>query len=295
MSGSARCAILFFTISLTLAPLLVKSQSLVQIVNFADQQFKAENYKSAINEYNRALFFGYSKQDVLYLNVANSYFFLKDFEQSIVFYDKTYFSTQSDSLKNEAILGKSFSLILEKEYLLAISETMNLDTTRSPLQNAKMNLFQGIAYFGLHEDQLATQSFKSCLTRLSPDGNLDFIDNQFKQIRRNERRYNPKTAWFLSLILPGSGQLYAGDFKNSANSLILVGGLFYLAVVYASNVSLLEALFFALPWVQRYYLGGAGKAESLTLDRQLKNRNAMYISVVDFLEKETQRNSKQLK
>jgi hypothetical protein len=267
----------------------VKSQSLAEIVAFADQQYKVENYKSAIYEYNRALFFGYSSQDKLYMNIAKAYFYQKDLDQSIVFFDKAYFNTASDSLKNEAILGKSFSLILEEQWLLAISEMMNMDTTTSLHQTAKMNLFQGIAYFGLHEDELAQKSFRNCLTKLSPGSNLEYIDNQFTLIRKNEKRYNPKTGWVLSLILPGAGQLYAGDYKNSINSLALVGGLFYLTIGYASSASVLEAFFIILPWIQRYYLGGAGKAENLTLEHQLKDRNNLYVSLVEYLETEFQR------
>ena len=70
MNGPVRFVTLCFTISFSLMVYPVKSQSLAEIVAFADQQYKVENYKSAIYEYNRALFFGYTRQDKLYMNIA---------------------------------------------------------------------------------------------------------------------------------------------------------------------------------------------------------------------------------
>ncbi len=284
MNGPIRFVVLFFAINFSVLSLSVKSQSLKEIVDFADQQYDTENFKSAINEYNRALFFGSQNQDRLYLNIAYSYFNLKDFDRSIVFFDKTFFNTQSDSIKNEAVLGKSFSLILENQYLLALSELMNIDTTRFKSQNSKTYFLQGIAYFGLHEDKLAEKSFILSLAGIPKNSNENFIKDKFALLKKNERRFNPRIAWFMSLILPGSGQFYAKEYKETLNSSLLLGGLFYLAVSYATNISVLEALFVMLPWVQRYYLGGATKAEKMTLDRQLENRNNLYISMVDFIE-----------
>jgi tetratricopeptide (TPR) repeat protein len=269
-----------------------KRQSLSEIVDFADQQYKSENFEIAASEYNRAIFFGNSNQDRLFLKIANCYFNLKDFEQSIVFYDKAYFVTQSDSIKNEAILGKSFSLIAENEWMLSLSELMNIDITKYHHQKVKMNFLQGIAYFGLHEDKLAEASFKNCIEDLSPNTETALIEKEFALIMKNEKRFNPKTAWLLSLIVPGSGQLYSKEYKEAANSAILLGGLFYLTVSFATRFSYLEAIVVMLPWFQRYYTGGANKAEKLAKDQQLVMRNNSYLSILDLLKTENLKESK---
>ena len=294
MNWSIRRVILSFAISTILFPALSSSQSLSEVVDFADQQYQSENFEVAAGEFNRALFFGHPEQGLLSLKIANCYFNLDDFEQSIVFYDKAYFTTQSDSIKNEAILGKSFSLIVENQWILALSELMNIDQPTNADQKFKIEFFKGITYFGLREDSLAKASFAVCLSELESTANVDLIEHEFELIRKSEKRFRPRTAWGLSLILPGSGQLYSKEYKEAANSAILLGGLFYLAVSYATKFSYLEALFVMLPWFQRYYIGGANKAEKLALEHRLALRYNSYLSIIELLEEEKLNGSKKL-
>lgn len=273
-----------FTISIVLSSLSLKSQDLQGMADFARQQYKAENYKNAIQEYNRALFFGYTPRDGLLLELADSYFNLKDYEQSIIHYDKAYFSTSSDSLKNEAILGKSFSLIMQQQWMLALSEIMNLDTALCSQQTARASFYQGIACFGMHEDKMAETAFKNCLLQLHDSVSGAGIEEMFASIRKNEKRFNPNVARVFSLLLPGSGQLYAKEYLDALNSAALVGGLIYLMVNFASKVSIMESLFVVMPWVQRYYFGGTYKAAMLTGNRREEFRYARYSKIVETIE-----------
>jgi len=293
MNWLIRFAILSFAINSILFPTIANSQDLSQVVDFADQQYKADNFEIAASEFNRALFFGHTEQDILFLKIASCYFNLKDFELSIAFYDKAYFATKSDSVKNEAVLGKSFSLIMENQWMLALSELMNMESIQYNQQRIKMNFLQGMAYFGLHKDDRAESAFHNCLQNLPEDSvNNTLIDKEFTLIRKSEKRFNPKTAWAMSLIVPGSGQTYSKEYKEAANSIILLSGLYYLTVSLATKISYLEALVVILPWFQRYYTGGANKAEKLALNKQLASRNNSYLSILDYLESQ---NLKQLK
>lgn len=294
MNWSIRCVILFYAINTILFPAVSVGQSLSEVADFAEEQYKSENFEVAASEFGRALYFGHSGQDKLFLKVANCYFNLKDFEQSIVFYDKAYFASQSDSIKNEAILGKSFSLIVENQWMLALSELMNIDNAASDDQKSKMNFLQGIAYFGLHEDELAESSFKKCLNDLPLNVDFQSIEHEFESIRKNEKRFNPKTAWALSLIIPGSGQFYSKEYKEAANSAILLGGLFYLTVNFATKFSFAEAVLVMLPWFQRYYIGGANKAEKFAIEQQLAMRNNSYQAILELLETKKFKESKSI-
>lgn len=258
-------------------------QNLSEIVRFSDQNFAGGNYELAANEYNRALFFGCPEQDQICLKIANCYFKQHKFEQSIQFYDRAYFSSTSDSIKTEAILGKAFSLIIGKNYLMALSELMNVDSAKNSYHDVKLNFLKGIAYFGLHEDESSEKSFKKCLAKLSME-NDSVIDLEFKAIKKSEKRFNPHTAWLLSMILPGTGQFYAGEVMEGFNSSLLLGGLFFSAVLIAEEYSFFIALVTILPWYQRYYMGGANKAERLTMEKQMVKRNDSYQSILRRIE-----------
>lgn len=260
------------------------SQNTDSIVTFSDQQFERGNYELAANEYNRALFFGNSYPDAICLKIASCYINLNKPELSALFFDRAYFSASSDSIKTEAILGKSFSLILDKQFMLALSELLNLDSAKISEQNIRLNFLKGIAHFGLNEDKLAEIDFKKCIVISSKNGYLNDIEKEFDMIERTEKRYNPHTAWLLSLIVPGSGQAYAGEYKDAANSAVLLGGLIYLATTFAVKYSALEAIVIILPWFQRYYMGGANKAERLTLENQERKRNDSYQRILSKIE-----------
>ncbi|MDP3642038.1 MAG: hypothetical protein Q8S54_02480 [Bacteroidota bacterium] len=173
---------------------------------------------------------------------------------------------------------------------MALSELMNIDSAKINNQEVKLNFLKGIAYFGLHEDDLSEEAFRKCAEGLSSNTGTSEIETDFNAIRKSEKRYNPHTAWLLSLLVPGAGQLYSGEFKEAANSAALLGGLLYLTVSFAGKYSVFEAIAVVLPWFQRYYMGGANKAEKLTLEKQLANRYQSYQSIMKRLEVECQKN-----
>ncbi len=259
-------------------------QNTDKIVIFSDQQYAKGNFELAANEYNRALFFGYTESDKLCLKIANCYLNLNKTDMSALFFDRAYFSGTTDSIKTEAILGKSFSLILDKQFMLALSELMNLDSAKIAEQDIKLNFLKGIAYFGLKQDELAETAFKKSTGKFSEKNSISGIKKEFQKIRKSEKRYNPHTAWLLSLIVPGTGQAYTGNYKESVNSTVLLGGIIYLAATFAAKYSALEAIAVILPWFQRYYMGGANKAERLALEKQESKRNESYQSILKYIE-----------
>ncbi len=259
-------------------------QDTESIVTFSDQQFERGNYELAANEYNRALFFGSSNPESICLKIASCYINLNQPALSAMFFDRAFFSASSDSIKTEAILGKSFSLILDKQYMLALSELMNLDSAKISEQNIRLNFLKGIAHFGLNEDKQAEIAFKKSILESTGKNYMNDIEKEFMLIRETETRYNPHTAWLLSLIVPGTGQAYAGEYKEAANSALLLGGIIYLATTFAVKYSALEAIVIILPWFQRYYMGGANKAERLTLEKQERKRNDSYQRMLSHIE-----------
>ena len=274
---------IIFCLIIELAGIPAFSQNLTEIIQFSDHHYANGNFELAANEYNRALFFGCKQSDQICLRIANCYFSMNRFEQSIQFYDRAFYSTNSDSIKEEAILGKSFSLIMENRYDMAISELMNIDSSKTLYHNIKLNFLEGIAYFGLHQDNLSELAFNKCLKQLSIASD-SVIQREFAVIKKSEKRYNPNTAYFLSIIFPGTGQYYTGHIKDGLNSTVLIGGLFYVAVLLAKEYSFIAAVVTVIPWIQRYYMGGASKAENFAKEKQTDIRIVTYHNILKKIE-----------
>ena len=64
------------------------------------------------------------------------------------------------------------------------------------------------------------------------------------------------------MIIPGSGQIYAGDWRNGLNSLLLTGGLMTLGIYTISAAGFIDGIVMVGPWYQRYYTGGFKRAET---------------------------------
>lgn len=103
----------FLIISLFLQT-VVYGQNVEDVMTFANEQFEEGNFPIASKEYNRALFFGYPDKAFVAKRIADCYTHLEQYELASDFYDRAYRFSTSDSMKNEAILGKTFCLLMNK-------------------------------------------------------------------------------------------------------------------------------------------------------------------------------------
>ena len=86
------------------------AQTLDETISFADEQFYLGNYQLAVKEYQRALFFSKGQHiDYLYRQIANSFFINKQYEQASYFYELSYKTSQTDSIKYEILFNKAQS------------------------------------------------------------------------------------------------------------------------------------------------------------------------------------------
>jgi hypothetical protein len=82
------------------------------------------------------------------------------------------------------------------------------------------------------------------------------------------------------MIIPGSGQFYAGDVKNGFNSLLLTGGFVTVGFIIAINYSLLDSFVSVIPWIQRYYIGGIKRSGDIAVDRKLQKQDEIYQEIL---------------
>ncbi len=260
----------------------LNAQSVSDVVSFADEQFEDGNYSIAAQEYNRALYFGHESVDVIALQIGHCYSRMDDYELASVFYDRAYIQSKSDSLKNEAILGKSFGLLLRNKNMQALNELLYFTDQVNSTQQIQMHFLKGIASYGIQSDSAAYNEFITVveLTELSDSSKL-LLDKEFKKVFKYHKKYNPTRTYIMSGLIPGSGQLSVGAIKDGLNSMALVTGLFFAALAIINNYSVLDAIITLIPWIQRYYLGGMDKAKILAEEKIVKERYKSYERIVE--------------
>jgi hypothetical protein len=252
------------------------------VVDFANDQYEKGNYDIASKEYNRAYFFGYEPKAVLCLQIAHCYQQLSNNTLAEDFYDKAYRFAQTDSLKAEAILGKAYCLLIDNNYILSISELLNLPENCTAEQQISYHFLKAIAHYGSQQDSASLTEFLEVaqLSKFTEEEKA-LIKSEFATVFHYNKKYNPKRAYIFSGIVPGSGQLSVGAIKDGINSMLLVGGLYILAINVVINYSFWDAFIALFPWVQRYYLGGMDKAKALAIAKIEEKRNESYLKIIE--------------
>ncbi len=130
------------------------------------------------------------------------------------------------------------------------------------LEVDKKNKFLlAICYFGIEDFEKSKQFFIEAL----PDSSLQIeIINAFGS-KKYLKRPNPNLFAFFSVLAPGSGQYFLGDFKNGINSQILLGTLVFIGIKISLIYSPFDGIITILPWFTRYYKGN--------IQRSKKNAN----------------------
>lgn len=253
------------------------AQSIEQTYAFANQQLLTNEYENAIKAYQRVMFFDTSKQlSNVYQNIAECYLQIENFTVALNYYDLAYNSCVSDSVKNELVFKKTLCNLKSKDYYLALAELMRLSNSLSDYFEIKKNFYTGVTYFGLNNYDL---SEKNILTANLSQESTEAIKLLYEKIRKTDR-INPKTAKSLSMILPGLGQLYCGDYKNAINSFALTTGFLLIAVSTAINYSILDAFLAVMPWYQRYYWGGFKNAEIIAIKKIEFKKNKYFQEII---------------
>jgi len=252
-----------------------RTQTVEETIRFADQEYHLGNYSSAAKEYQRAYFFG-DKTQVSFLNfkIGDSFFAMQDYEKAKSFYRQANQFAKKDSLKVEAFFKEVSCDILENNFLLALMRLKSFHKSMTSEQKHLKSFLTAMCYYGAENFEKAEEEFLLSLDSSKIDQRTE-IASIFDK-KRNYMSPNPKVAWWLSLFIPGSGQIYAGDIKNGLNSFFLTASLFYLGARISLYYSYIDAIVGVAPWVQRYYSGGYTHAEDIAIKKRNENRDKTF-------------------
>jgi tetratricopeptide (TPR) repeat protein len=253
------------------------AQNFEETIDFADSQFKSGNFTTALKTYQRALFFSDGRDNLyLFRQIAEISYFNNDYESAQKYYGLAYNQSDNDSLKTELLFSKAYCQILNKNFQLALIDLFSVNDTSAIIQK-RLNFYFATCYFGLEEFSQAKTYFRFCVSVKDSTE----LTELFK--RRNLFSPSPDKARIMSMIIPGLGQSYSGDIKSGLNSLLLTSGLIALGINIGIRYSPVDAIFAILPWYQRYYTGGYGKAEEIAERKRQHKRNDVYNKILKLI------------
>ncbi len=258
-------------------------QGLEKYQTMAEDFIKQENYYSAIEIYERLLFFGPPEADgkQIYLPLARAYNAAGNYEQAASNYNNAYSSEKVDTLKYEILFESALNYMLAGDTSLAYSELLNIPETNinSRVSN-KLHLLMGTLDYKSGRYTSAKNHFLA-ITDLDK-GSQNAISTLFKKTKKVNRRYNPDMVEWMS-IMPGLGQAWCGYYKEGANAFLLTGAFVVLFIDVSIKYRALDGLLAVYPWLNRYYKGGIKKSHKLAERKIEVEKNKLYNNLLKAL------------
>lgn len=241
----------------------------------------------ALKYYKRLDYFNSSPDPVnTKIQIAKCHENLDQFEQAFKFYQSAYSTSKNDSLKFELVLHKARVFLLQGQYNHSLLELYKLpDIGMYGNQQEYKTILIGVCEFRLERYEEALFSFISIL----PEG--DSINASKIRALTNSKKLNKPNenlAATLSMIIPGSGQCYAGNCVDGLNSLGLLSFTIGIMAHITIQYSIYESLIAVSPWFQRYYKGGFENARNEALKKRSANRSQILSEIFAVLNQTTQ-------
>ena len=254
-----------------------------QALALGDRYARSGAYDPAITEYKRVLFFDEDNRlaSTVHSRIASCYKYQRLWNEAFFHLRR---SIQAASSLRE-IEDREFELITallaggrdsEAELrLLRLRDFTEMDSKRVSLY-----LCVTYVYHSRWKDAAAE------LDRAFPDEEIaePWMRAELEHLKRllteaqSSRRKSPGTALLLSTVVPGTGQLYAGDPWDALNAFVLNAGIATLIYSAMKHEYYLEAaLLFIYPF-KRYYMGNrdnarrAAETSNRVTDQQFRER-----------------------
>jgi tetratricopeptide (TPR) repeat protein len=270
---------IFLTLSISV--FICRAQSLEKTLSLANELYANKSYQNALEVYNRVLYFDTNQvfYSEIYPKIADSYFNTAQYYQANLYYDLAYVSSEDNVQKNEFLLQKISGYLILQEYDFADIDYLNVDSTSlNATQTKRLTLLGAILKFSKADYAKSEEEF----LKISTDSlRVKALFEKNKKVSK----LSPEKAKTMSRIIPGLGQIYAGDWKNGLNSFVLTGGLLALGIRGTFINGPLDAAFAVLPWLQRYYKGGYAKAETIAFAKIQERRFKIYNQLLDNVSK----------
>lgn len=257
------------------------SQDLSTSVQIADSLFQANQLGQAIKLYKRIVFFDKEEKydSLTFARLAYSYYQQQDYRNAARYFEYSYNVTEDVNY----LYDQSLMQILSQDFKLAKLGLLNISSDGDEVLKARKLALLGMVNFKLKDFESANQYLTRFYEHTPVDDSLGF--DLISSTTKIRKRYKKSKVKAMSLIIPGAGQMYCGDFKEGFNSLgitVLFGGIYFRVV---SSLGLLDAFLSVLPWYQKYYLGGYMKAGVIAVNKQQELLDQLFNEMVAGLEK----------
>ena len=249
---------------------IVQPQSEMHRFLYADHLFDQRAYRSAILEYKRLLFYhpDITKADLARYRIGLSYYHQGNRELARQKFEGVTqnFPNSPLYLQAQLMLGRTY--FDAKNYSTARSTFFQIANADAGGETAaQARYLRGWCY--IHEQAWfkAIAEFRT-VQQLQPDTPLSQVSTQLADMTYANTPLpfkSPRLSQWMSTVLPGAGQIYAGKLENGLISGAINAAVFYLLVDSILDERYVDAVGICLVG-SRFYLGNRNDAREWTIE-----------------------------
>jgi len=258
-------------------------------LDLARNLFDLENYEGTVTEYKRFIFFNPASDSVsyAYYQIGLAYRNERKWAESLAALRGSIQAAPNDSVRNEREIDLAVTLIASGNYSAAKFLLLKVESfTQFPTLKRKSAFFRAIASLYSFEWENARNAFQ-VYSNDSLEGNSSETFSQVYSMllkAQNLGYKSPALAKLLSTFLPGTGQIYAGDWRSGLNALAIniLTGYFFFGNLIENNYR--DAIFSYFLLFRRYYQGNRYHAEEAANQYNLHLNKKIAEGVFDALQ-----------
>jgi hypothetical protein len=258
-----------------------RAQSSVDAFRLAEKWYTEDNMEQAILETKRAIYFNDSIRVPAYLLLSSCFDHSGRSDEAVRYLSMAAELETNDSLKKEIIFQKiSMYLQIQKpEY--ALIELSNLNLLTSVYFKRKNLFYSALAYFQIEDFEISGKNAQ-LLLETYPGYDSVYLNQLYKRALLNSQK-SPFFPAISSAILPGSGQLMDGYYRDAANSFLLNTCIGAITFITFKRLYPFDAILSMYPFVRRYYLSGIFNAKQLVVKKQESVKIEIYNELLDYI------------
>ena len=249
-----------------------------QTLSLAEWLLEQESYDAAITEYKRFIFFNPENENLghAFFGMGLAYRALHNWQEAIDALRASVFATKDSRIADERRIILATTLIASGNYSLARLELIKVsEFSKYPSLRLKSIYFRGIASLYMYDWDAASEAFGDFYSEYDAEKTTEQAKEIDAVLQKAGQSYKSvRLAKVLSTIIPGLGQMYAGNWRDALNALVLNSltiGLIANAV-YSGNYKDAMLLFSVST---RYYMGNRYRAEvNVTKHNESRDRES---------------------
>ncbi len=241
----------------------------------ANGLFDTGNYEEAITEYKRFICFNPDHEmcSDAYFRIGLAYRNQERWWEAVDAMRKAMAITADDSLRDERRISTAIILIASGDYSAAEFELLRVaHFSDNSFLKKKAFFFLGVRYLYAFRWEESRKAFEHYFSdSLSPEA--DELDSLFS-LSTGLVYKSPGVAKWLSTFLPGSGQIYCGEWRSGINALAINSLTAYLLIDALLDHRLQDVIIGHVTLFDRYYRGNRSNAEKAASSRNERLRRA---------------------